>query len=152
MNLRPLESIIWRLLLGAAVVLAIVLGFAWYADKQQQEQKDSVGVFIKKALLPQIRQWDARALRIVGTDNFQQLNSLEELRQRLDLYALLGAAVELETPQIAIHQPWFGRASTPTEAWVVIPARFRQGDRKLRATLVRTDNGPWRLDSLTLIP
>jgi hypothetical protein len=147
-----MEKIIWRLLLGAALVLAFGLSFAWYTDKEQQVQKDSVSVFIKKALLPQMRQWDARALRMVGTDNFQQLNSLEELRQRLDMYAQIGPVVELETPQIAIHQPWFQRSTTPTEAWVLIPARFRQGDRKLRATLMRTDTGPWRLDALTLTP
>ncbi len=147
-----MEKIIWRLLLGAAVVLAIGLSFAWYSDKQQQEQKDSVGSFIKKALLPQLRQWDARTLRMVGTDNFQQLNSLEELRQRLDLYALMGPVVELEAPQIAVRQPWFASATTPTEAWVMIPARFRQGDRKLRATLTRQDKEPWRLETITLTP
>jgi hypothetical protein len=152
MNLVPLEKIMWRLLLGAALVLGIALAFAWYTDKQEQSDRESVNVFIKKALLPQLRQWDAQAMRALGTDNFKQLNSIEELRQRLDLYALLGPVVELEAPQQVIHRPWFSSASKPTEAWVSIAVRFRQGDRKLRANLVRTDNSPWRLETITLTP
>ncbi len=152
MNLAPLEKILWRLLLGAALVLGIALVFAWTTDRQQQADRDSVNVFVKKALLPQLRQWDAQAMRALGTDNFKQLNSVEELRQRLDLYALLGPVVELETPQLVIHRPWFQSSSTPTEAWVSIAARFRQGDRKLRANLIRSESSPWRIETLTLTP
>jgi hypothetical protein len=149
MNLRPMEHLLLRVIVIGVLVLATLLGFAYFAKHHTKAEEQSAQAFIREKVLPIARQWQAPALLQIASPGFAQLNPEPQLAKRLAAYGSQGALVETRTIEVLVDKPFFGSNEKGIQAMVNIPSVFERGQANVRLTLVQL-SGQWRVETITL--